>query len=469
MENIEAMLCAYIEGDLDTAGRAQIEKHLQENPQHRKLIQELIAMRDLVRGLPRVKAPLDVGESLRGKVERSILLDDSPEAGRERIGGSRWPQIFAVAAIFLLCASLCLILYRALGPTLRPPVFTENVPPKLSPTFATPPIDSAAQPSIPTKQETVTAGGARLDDRKAVAAPPPMVAPGSLAIEQHPSLVSQAQQQIVTLAQLNNVEAIRRRLQNSGYDIANATANAAPPVLMVVDSTDPPATNAQVTQFLSNSNGISWKRVPADTQANSIPTTLPSVNSDQQMLSTIAPRKAGEISASAVPTTQPASDVYIATGFTSQQADALRQSLAVQQNLAKVQVSLQSAEVLATTQPSAQPQDKDQSGAVRAGAASPPATEPSEAANSSADLAVPTTSPSNSSPGQLSPAVLMDKNSSVLANSPVEVNNSTASPDGSKILQPVDAVIVVQATAASAPAPAISITPATQPSPSTQP
>ena len=28
MENIEAMLCAYIEGDLDEAGRAQIEKHL---------------------------------------------------------------------------------------------------------------------------------------------------------------------------------------------------------------------------------------------------------------------------------------------------------------------------------------------------------------------------------------------------------------------------------------------------------
>ena len=61
MENIEAMLCAYIEGDLDAAGRAQIEKHLQDHPQHRKLIQELSAMRDLVRGLPRVKAPMEIG------------------------------------------------------------------------------------------------------------------------------------------------------------------------------------------------------------------------------------------------------------------------------------------------------------------------------------------------------------------------------------------------------------------------
>jgi len=50
------MLCAYIEGDLDEAGRAQIEKHLSENPQHRKLMAELAAMRELVQALPRVKA-----------------------------------------------------------------------------------------------------------------------------------------------------------------------------------------------------------------------------------------------------------------------------------------------------------------------------------------------------------------------------------------------------------------------------
>ncbi len=92
MENIEAMLCAYIEGDLDAAGRAQIEKHLQDHPQHRKLIQELSAMRDLVRGLPRVKAPMEIGESLRGKVERSILLGDSGETEEQSERGNRWPQ-----------------------------------------------------------------------------------------------------------------------------------------------------------------------------------------------------------------------------------------------------------------------------------------------------------------------------------------------------------------------------------------
>src|ERR1700689_2825727 len=99
MENIEAMLCAYVEGDLDEAGRAEIEKHLQDNPQHRKLIAELTATRDLVRGLPRVKAPVDAGESLRRQVERLILLDEGDSGVAAPIHGARrWPQVLAAAA-----------------------------------------------------------------------------------------------------------------------------------------------------------------------------------------------------------------------------------------------------------------------------------------------------------------------------------------------------------------------------------
>src|SRR5580704_15162959 len=118
MENIEAMLCAYVEGDLDAAGKAQIEKHLQDHPQHRKLLDELVAMRELVRGLPRAKAPMDVGDSLRQKVERSMLLEDAAVAAPEMQQADRWPQFFGIAAIFLLFASLCFILYKAIGPTL---------------------------------------------------------------------------------------------------------------------------------------------------------------------------------------------------------------------------------------------------------------------------------------------------------------------------------------------------------------
>src|ERR1700683_4285325 len=120
MENIEAMLCAFIEGDLDAAGKAQIEKHLQDNPQHKRLLHELTAMRDLVRNLPRVRAPIDVGDSLRQKVERSMLLDDGPAMVAERRPVNRLPQFFGIAAIVMLFASLCFIVFKALSPTLKP-------------------------------------------------------------------------------------------------------------------------------------------------------------------------------------------------------------------------------------------------------------------------------------------------------------------------------------------------------------
>ena len=52
-EQIEAKLCAYVDGELDAAGRAEIEAHLAANPQHRELLTELMAQRELLRELPR--------------------------------------------------------------------------------------------------------------------------------------------------------------------------------------------------------------------------------------------------------------------------------------------------------------------------------------------------------------------------------------------------------------------------------
>ena len=40
-EQIEARLAAYIDGELDANERAEIEKHLENNPQHKQLIEEL--------------------------------------------------------------------------------------------------------------------------------------------------------------------------------------------------------------------------------------------------------------------------------------------------------------------------------------------------------------------------------------------------------------------------------------------
>jgi anti-sigma factor RsiW len=114
-ETTEAKLCAYVDGELDAAGRAEIEKYLETNPQHRKLMEELKQTRDLMRALPRGSAPPEIGEMLQGQLERSLLLnelDAEPAADSMRI--SRAAQFRAVAAVILLALGLGAVVYFVL-------------------------------------------------------------------------------------------------------------------------------------------------------------------------------------------------------------------------------------------------------------------------------------------------------------------------------------------------------------------
>ena len=110
-EHIEAMLCAYVDGELDAAGRAEIEAHLQANPQHRQLLAELVEQRDMLRGLPRATAPEDLAESFQTQLERSVLFEKEDEPERYIAGRiNRWPPIVA-AAVLLLSVGLVTIIY----------------------------------------------------------------------------------------------------------------------------------------------------------------------------------------------------------------------------------------------------------------------------------------------------------------------------------------------------------------------
>jgi hypothetical protein len=114
-ENIEARLCAYIEGELDEAGRQEIERHLESHPNHRRLITELTATRDLLRYLPREQAPVDLAEAFNAQLERSALLDAPPgESGAATIRANFLPRLLAMAAIVLLTCGLGAIVYFAL-------------------------------------------------------------------------------------------------------------------------------------------------------------------------------------------------------------------------------------------------------------------------------------------------------------------------------------------------------------------
>lgn len=117
-EDIEAKLAAYIDGELDAAGRAEIEKHLVANPKHRALIQELMGHKDLLKVLPRQIAPADLAEAFTAQLERAVLLgdvDSEPIHPPMRIGF--FQQFRAVAAVLVLTVGVAAIIYRMLPRT----------------------------------------------------------------------------------------------------------------------------------------------------------------------------------------------------------------------------------------------------------------------------------------------------------------------------------------------------------------
>src|SRR5580658_15635 len=96
----EAKLCAYLEGDIGPADRAEIEKYLESNAAHRQLLSELKKTQGLLASLPREPAPPEIAEAFHGHLERSMLLDETDHEASVRSG--RWPQRLAIAAIVFL-------------------------------------------------------------------------------------------------------------------------------------------------------------------------------------------------------------------------------------------------------------------------------------------------------------------------------------------------------------------------------
>jgi hypothetical protein len=119
-EHIEAQLCAYIDGELTDAERAEIEHHLASNPHHRKLIQELRLASEALRSLPRARVPTELNEALTGQLERTALLDaNEDETAQAGVTINRWPQITAVAAVLLLAVGLGAVVYYVLPASTR--------------------------------------------------------------------------------------------------------------------------------------------------------------------------------------------------------------------------------------------------------------------------------------------------------------------------------------------------------------
>jgi hypothetical protein len=305
-------------------------------------------------------------------------------------------------------------LYKALGPTLKPATFTQNLAENkflnMEPTSAV----SAPQANAPESNAPTAPPGAAPSEVPQAAAHQAevKVQPAEATMQKLQNLNDQSRPQVVTASQLD-LGAIRRRLESSGYGV-NANGGGIgggnwAPVLMVVNSSDAPATKVQIAQFLNNSTGISWNVIPQDADWKSNATTLPTGGAvaggaaqSPLKYSLKALDTSGNVAAeTAEATTQPSSDVfYVARGLTAEQADALRQTLIVPQNGPEVQVTMQSAQPLmqlaltpATTEPSVKTDKEVNVMGVEALAATA-TSQPSVSANGAADrLATPTTAP----------------------------------------------------------------------------
>src|SRR4051812_15679587 len=99
-ENIESKLCDYVDGLLGEREREEIEAYLDRYPESRKLVDDLIRQRVVLRDLPRQNAPADLVEHFQGRLERSVLLSDLDMShGEQRLSYKRRPHFAAMAAV----------------------------------------------------------------------------------------------------------------------------------------------------------------------------------------------------------------------------------------------------------------------------------------------------------------------------------------------------------------------------------
>jgi hypothetical protein len=126
-QDIEARLCDYIEGELSDAQRAEIQRHLDAHPEHRQMIEELMRTRNLLRDLPRAKAPAELNEGLHGQLERAMLLGDDLDASTASTA-RRVSHMALIAATLFLAIGLAGAIYAVLRATSNRGELTQVTP-----------------------------------------------------------------------------------------------------------------------------------------------------------------------------------------------------------------------------------------------------------------------------------------------------------------------------------------------------
>lgn len=374
-EIIESKLCAYIDGELDSEGKAEIEKHLEVNPQHRRLLESLRATRDLIRWLPREPAPSEVAETLSGQLERSVLLNYEGDSLRV----SPWPRIMAAAAIVLLTAGLGVAVYYALPKSQKPAQLAlhSQISDNTGDIVPAPPMPegrsdlaAASEPDHSVESES---------DKMRVATPEDLRKDGGgtdsklsdATQQQNTANASNARRELSDLDQLaeqvgQNPEAFLSSVASNNAQSRNAApadSNSAPVVLLVRSNT-PEQTEKQLTSYF-NQQQIQWRQ-PAASQQNRFVVqsqqrvwALGNDAAKKQELEKAnaadeAPVAAPPLANSVVPATQPSQNQALAasqsSGLSQQAAIAPTLNNSISSNAVFVcQMSRRQAEQLSTT------------------------------------------------------------------------------------------------------------------------
>ena len=106
---------AYLDGQLDPAATAAVERELAADPTLRALVVELAGMRDWLAQMPRAAAPPDLIETFQGQLERSALLGDANGDEPDTVLRiNHWSNRISVAAVVLLALGLGMVIYKVL-------------------------------------------------------------------------------------------------------------------------------------------------------------------------------------------------------------------------------------------------------------------------------------------------------------------------------------------------------------------
>lgn len=123
-QHLESLLAEYVDGALDPASAKFVEEHLAANPATRAVVEQMKLDRDAVRSLPRVNAPADLSEDLRGRLERDLLLNVDPiVAARARRFS---PPVAALAAMLMVGLGVAGIAYVLLSDRPQPYLATSR-------------------------------------------------------------------------------------------------------------------------------------------------------------------------------------------------------------------------------------------------------------------------------------------------------------------------------------------------------